>query len=290
MKQILPLLVVILIFVACGSTDKLADGATPMEEIDTTKRLTFNRILKSNDYNLKYEKAREYYDKEKYIKAQDIYEQIVPYYRGQVRGAEVYFMYAMCNYQTGDYLYAGYHFQNFYDMYPNTTFAEQALFLSAYCYYLDSPRSSLDQEPTTDAISQFQLFVSKFPESDLIDSCNSLVDTLRFKLEEKSFDAAKLYYDLEYFQAADIALNNSIKDFPDSYFAEDIYYYIVRSNIDYANGSIASKQKIRYKQALNSAKRYKNKFPNGKYIKDVERIAKQSEKKHHKVKETSKSE
>ncbi|MBN2890817.1 MAG: outer membrane protein assembly factor BamD [Bacteroidales bacterium] len=277
MKQILPIIAIIFFLASCG-TNKNAVDNTPIEKTDTTKRMTFNRIIKSSDYNLKYEKAREYYDAEKYLKALDLYEQLVPFYRGQTRGAEVYFMYCMSNYQSGDYLYAGYHFKSFYTMYPYTPFAEQALFLSAYCYYLDSPRWSLDQEPTTDAISQFQLFLSKFPKSNLVDSCNNLVDTLRYKLEEKSFRAAKLYYDMGYFSAATIALNNSIKDFPDSHFREEIYYYIAKSDMKYADGSIYNKQKLRYTQASNSCKKYIKIFPQGNYIKEIIKIQEQADK------------
>lgn len=278
MKHIIPILAILLFLASCNSSKKVVRNA-PIKNIDTTKKITYNRVLKSNDYNLKYKIAQEYYNSGKYLKALDLYEQLVPFEKGQIHGDEVYYLYAMCNYQTGDYLFAGYHFKTFYNMYPTSPFAEHALFMSAFCYLLDSPRWSLDQTPTTDAITQFQLFLSKFPQSDLVDSCNHLVDTLRYKLEKKSFKSAELYYNLGYYNAADIALSNSIKDYPDSPFAEDALFTIIKSNQKYANGSINTKQDERFYNTITNCKRYQQLYPNGRYSKDVERISQQTEKK-----------
>ena len=279
MKKLFPILFIILLIVSCGTNKSISSKSTGNDDSVKTKRMTFNRIMKSPDYELKYVKAQEYYDRGKFIKAQDLYEQLIPHERGQDRGAEVYFMYAMSNYNSGDYLYAGYHFESFYQTYPTTIYAEKSLFMSAYCYYLDSPRSSLDQKPTKDAIGQFQLFLSKFPDSDLTDSCNYLIDTLRYKLEEKSFLASKLYYDLGFFRASNIALNNSMKDYPDSPFAEESLYYVIKSNKKYADGSISTKQKERYTLAINNCRKYEQMYPNGRYLKEVNRIHKNSENK-----------
>ena len=280
MKQFISILLVVLFLASCG-TNKNVSSNISNQDTDTikTKRLTYNRILKSTDYDLKYNKAQEYYDRGKYLKAQDLYEQLIPHERGHDRGAEVYFMYAMSNFKSGDYLYAGYHFESFFKTYPSTIYAEQSLFMSAYCYYLDSPRPTLDQRPTTDAITQFQLFLSKFPDSELSDSCNFLVDTLRHKLEEKSFLSAKLYFDLGFFRSADIALSNSMKDYPDSPFAEETLFYVIKSNKKYADGSIRKKQKERYSNTIINCKKYIQKYPNGLYLEDVERIHLSSDKK-----------
>ncbi len=277
MKHTLPLIILVIFISACGSNKKTVKNYSN-KPIDTTKRLTYNKILKSTDYDLKFRKAQEYYNREKYLKAVDLYEQMIPYYRGQTRGPKVYFMYCLCNYKTGDYLYAGYHFKSFYEMYPNSSYAERALFLSAYCYYLQSPRWSLDQEPTNEAINQFQLFLSRYSNKSLVDSSNMLVDELRLKLEKKSFRAAKLYYDLGYYQAAGIALNNILKDFPDTEYYEEVLFYIVKANIKYANGSIAKKQKIRYNHTIDNCNIYIEHFPSGNYHKEVLKIQEQAQK------------
>lgn len=276
MRKLIPVLTILLLFVACGTQKQVSEKQGKKQQ-DTVKKWTYNRILKTNNYTIKYEKALEYYSKEKYTKALSIFEQLVPHEKGLKNGAEIYFLYAMCNYKTGNYLYAGYHFKTFYETYPNSQYAEEALFMSAYCNYLESPRWSLDQAPTNDAINQFQLFLSKFPKSKLIDSSNVLIDTLRFKLAEKTFKNAKLYYDLEVYKAAQIALNNAMIKFPGSSFNEESQYLVAKSSYKYAAGSIKHKQKERYENAISECLKYKENYPNGHYLKDIEKFMVNSE-------------
>ncbi len=279
MKRILYLLIVLSVaFSACSKKGEAGLAATQTTEHTKRKHkkkhkqkkppkhITYNYVLKSNDYDLKYQKAFEYYNKKKYYKALDLFAQLVPHEKGRARGDEVLFYYAMTNFQLGDYVTSGYYFRNFAYSYPNSEYAEQALFMGAYCYYLITPRWSLDQTTTNDAITQFEIFLSKYPQSNLVDSVNHLIDKLRFKLQKKSYMNAKLYYDLEHYNAADIALNNSLKKYPDSPFKEDAMYYIALSRYQFAQNSVSSKQEERYLKALDAIIEYKNTFPDGKYI------------------------
>ncbi len=279
MKRIVYLLVIIsLIFSACSQKGELAAGGKRRHhhhrEQRVPRRITYNYVLRSSDYNLKYQKAFEYYNKKKYYKALDLFSQLVPHYRGEMRGDEVLFYYALTNFKLKDYVTAGYYFKNFAYSYPNSEFAEEAMFMSAYCYYLMSPRWSLDQKMTNDAITQFELFLSKYPNSEKLDSVNHLIDKLRYKLQEKSYRNAKLYYDLGYYHAASISLGNSLKDYPDSPFKDDILYYTALSRYDYANKSIAQKQEQRYMDALDAILTYNDEMPNGKYLDKINALEK----------------
>ena len=53
---------------------------------------------------------------------------------------------------------------------------------------MNSPDYYLDQTESYKAIDEFQLFMSKYPNSYLIDSCNNMVTNLRNRLELKSFE------------------------------------------------------------------------------------------------------
>lgn len=239
---------------------------------DTVKKWTFNKLLQTNNFDIKFVKANEYYNNGKYEKALELYDQLVPHERGLSRGAEVTFKQAMCNHKTGDHMYAGYLFKIFYQTYPTSNFAEEALYMSAYCYYLDIPRWSLDQTTTLDAISQFQLFMSKYPKSKLIDTSNVFVNKMQNVLEKKSFENAKLYYDTEYYKAARVSLNNALEEYPDSHYKEEILYYLCKSSYSYALQSLRERQPERFKDAISDCLTYKNYFPAGKYYKEIDRI------------------
>lgn len=232
----------------------------------------YNKLLKSTDAELKFTKAMELYEKEEYLKALTLFEQLIPIYRGNVKEAEINYYYAYCNYYLGDYIIAGYHFRNFSQTYGLSQWAEECQFMGAYCYYLDSPRFTLDQENTLAAISQIQLFVNQYPQSPRLEECNRLLDELRDKLAQKSFEASKMYYNLEYYKSAITALKNTLKEFPDANFKEELMFLIFKSAYLYADNSVDTKQEERYEEALKEYKAFTFHYKEGKFVKDAEKM------------------
>ena len=244
----------------------------------------FNTAKKIQDPEKKYEKAVEYYKLGKYAKTQILLEDIILSLRMTKSGEDALYKYADSYYHLKDYILAGYYFRKYTTDYPKGKYAEDAQFMSAKCYYLDAPKPKLDQQATMTALKEFELFLTKYPESNKIEECNKLVDELRHRLEEKSYLNAKLYYDIGYYNAASIALKNSLKNYPDTKFKEDIYYYIVKSKYKYASNSIITKQKERYEDALKSYDEFVEKFPESKYSKELSSVKKTINKELSKIK------
>jgi len=230
---------------------------------------TFNTAKKIQDPNKKYEKAMDYYTLGKYAKTQILLEDVILSLRMTKEGEDALYKFADSYYHMKDYILAGYYFRKYAEDYPKGENAELAQFMSAKCYFLDAPKSKLDQKATFTALREFELFITKYPESEKINECNEYVDALRKKLEVKSFENAKLYYDIGYYNAAAVALKNSLQDYPDSKFKEDILYYIILSNYKYAKNSISIKQKERYESVIKSYDALLKKFPDTKYFKEV---------------------
>jgi outer membrane protein assembly factor BamD len=200
-------------------------------------------------------------------------------------GEEALYKYAYSYFYMKDYILAGYYFRKYVEDYPKGKYAEESQFMSAHCYYLDAPKYKLDQSATITALQEFELFITKYPNSQKINECNEYIDMLRDNLELKSYENAKIYYDIGYYGAAGIAFQNSIREFPDTKYKEDIYYYILLSNYKYAKNSIISKQIERYEKTISSYKKLIEKFPQSKYLKEIETIFKISQKEIIKLKE-----
>lgn len=232
----------------------------------------YNKILKSSDFELKYSKAIEYYEKKDYNRALPLLEELIPIFKVDQRGEKVYYYYCWCNYLMGDYILAGYHFNNFAKTFPNSKHAEECKYMNAYCYYLDSPDYSLDQTNTYKAIDQMQLFINRYPESDSIARCNTLIDEMRGKLEKKAFETAKLYYKLGDYKGAITALNNTIKDYPDSDYRQEMAFLAIRSNYLLAVNSIESKKKERFQETIDAYLSFLDIYPESEFLKDAENI------------------
>ena len=197
-------------------------------------------------------------------------------YRGRSEAEDLYYYYAYTNYQLKDYLSARYHFKTFADTYPNSPKAEECRFLTAYCYYLDSPNFSLDQDNTLRAIESLQLFINIYSKSDRVAEASKLILDLRDKLERKSYENAKLFLDISDYQAAVIAFRNSTKDYPDTQFAEEMDFLIIKSQYLYAKNSLEIKQEDRYNEAVEEYERFVEKYPKSTYLKEAEDLKKQS--------------
>ncbi len=236
----------------------------------------FHKIQKSTNLDDKYKAAEAYYLKGDYYHAQQLFDELINYYRGTAKGEKVAYYYAYCFYGINDYISASFYFKSFATTYPRSPFAREAQFMSAYCSYLESPDYSLDQSSTNDAIKELQFYANIYPKSDSVPICNKLIDELRFKLEKKEFEISKLYFKTQEYRAAVVSFKNTIKDYPESRFKEDCLYYIMKAWYLLASNSVENKKAERYQNALEAYNNLLDIFPQTKYIKEAEIIKKNS--------------
>src|SRR5690606_7339878 len=71
----------------------------------------YQKALKSEDVATKFKLGNELYDAGKYGKANKLFAQIAPQYRGKPQAEKLMFMYAMSFYKLKDYYLAGYQFE-----------------------------------------------------------------------------------------------------------------------------------------------------------------------------------
>lgn len=232
----------------------------------------FEKVLKSKDYNFKYQKALEYYKKGDHYRYTTILEQLVPIYSGTQRADTVQFYFAMGNYSQGDYILAGHYFDQFRKTYPRSVFTEEAEYMYANCYYESSPRPELDQETTQAAIAAFSEFISKFPNSDKKGDVSKILAELKDKLVEKSYLSSKLYYNISEYKAAIIALKNSLKDFPESKHREEQLFLILKSSYLLADNSVPAKQKERFQSTVDEYYTFVGEYPQSEYAKEAKKM------------------
>jgi outer membrane protein assembly factor BamD len=121
------------------------------------------------------------------------------------------------------------------------------------------------------------LFANLFPTSSRVAECNKLIDELRRKLEEKAFAEGQLYYDLRQYQSALISFDNLLRDYPESQDAERVRYLTAKSAWLLSENSVVEKKEERYNEAIVRCVDFLEKYPNGKYVKEVKTIQKDAE-------------
>ncbi|MCX6312194.1 MAG: outer membrane protein assembly factor BamD [Bacteroidetes bacterium] len=230
----------------------------------------FNRLQKSTDLDKKYDAAVGYYNKEDYVKAQLIFDELYSVLRSTEKAENVAYYLAYCDYKMGDYIMASYLFRNYFRTYPTSTRASECLYMSAYCHYMVSPPWSLDQEDTYSAIDEFQYFIQMFPtDTAHIHECNKLVDLLHKKLEKKAFMNAKMYYNIADYKAAITAFNLVLHDYPDTHYREEAIFYTVEAKYYLASNSVEAKQEERVNDAIKACSDFLLQFPISEYTSQI---------------------
>ena len=264
----------------------------------------YNEILKGDDYEKKIQIADEYYQagvtpKIKYRKSEKaiekkgairkqkfrtgslqrsvaLYEQI---YQRMPKGAEgelSYFRIGTAYYYSNDFYMAGYYLAQFPQRFPFSAKGEEASFLSAMCSVNNSPTPSLDKTDTELAIRDLQTFIDQYPQSELVDSSNTLIDGLRFKLEQKDYEAVLLYDKTANYNAAVTSAETFIEDFPISRYREQVLQIAVENSYLLAKNSIDNKKAERIGNTIERYNNFVAQFPEsvelGRFEKMIEEL------------------
>jgi outer membrane protein assembly factor BamD len=238
----------------------------------------FRQIQKSDDWEVKYRAALEYYDKEDYYKASVLIEEILPILRGRPEAERIQFYFAYAYYYQKQYVMSAHYFKTFFTIYSRSEYAEEAMYMHAYSLYLDSPDFELDQTNSRDAISAMQTFINRYPQSKYANDANQIIDQLQLKLERKAYENAIQYYRLEKYHggealvAALIAFENFQDDYPDSNLNEDICFLKIEAAYKLAKQSIRSKMRERLMTAIDHYEYFIDNYPQSDYVKNAENI------------------
>jgi outer membrane protein assembly factor BamD len=244
----------------------------------TSCKSKFEKLRASNDTAKKYREAVRLYEKKDYSKALGLFDDLVTKYRGTAEAEDLSYYFAYTHYKLRDNTTARYHFKTFADTYASSPKAEECRFMAAYCFYLESPIYSLDQENTIKAIEALQLFINLHPKGERVAEASKLISNLREKLETKSYANSRLFLDIGDYKSAVIAFRNSAREFPDTKYAEEMEFLTVKSQALYAGASFEVKQEERYNEAIQLYAEFIQNYPSSKYLKEAEAIKKSSEK------------
>lgn len=253
MKKLVSIVFVLLVFSACSE---------------------YQRVLKEEDIAAKFKMGTALYDAGKYEKANRLFLQIVPKYRGKPQAEKLMYMHSKAFYETKDYFSANYRMERFVEAYPKSERVDEIAFLAAKSYYKLSPIYAKDQTETADAIVKLQDFINRYPDSEFFDQANALVQELDAKLEKKAYEIALQYHTTGPFHrdynSAITAFDNFLEKFPGTKYKEDALFYKFDSAYQLAVNSVPWKQAERTEKAFTFYKNFKRFFPETKYSEQVE--------------------
>jgi outer membrane protein assembly factor BamD len=231
---------------------------------------SMTKLLKNPDPEYKLRMAEQFFAKGQYIKAQQVYEDVMPYYKASNEFEDIYYKYAYCAYNMSDFMNAENLFKSYLEIFPNSAKAEEIDYMRAYSFYKQSPKAELDQTNTLRAMGMMQTFINTHPGSTRNKEANEIIDICRAKLELKDQKSAQLYFDLAQFRAAGVAFTALLNNYPDSDRADVYKLMIIKSYFRYAEMSVEEKKVERFEQVVSECYEFVDRFPDSKYRKEAE--------------------
>ena len=243
----------------------------------------YAKVQKSMNFDYKYELAKAYYMEGAYGQSSSLLEDVLGVTKGTIFAEESLYMLSMCYYHMGDYVTASHYLTTYFNTYPRGVYAETARFMSARALYLDTPDPRLDQSSTIKAIGEIQVFMEYYPYSKYKDQAHDMLYELHDRLVEKEYRSAQLYYDLgnymgNNYQACIITAQNALNDYPYTKLREDLSMLVLRARYSMAKESVQEKMIDRYRDTVDEYYAFKNEFPESKYMKEAEKIYRDTQK------------
>ncbi|MDE5783307.1 MAG: outer membrane protein assembly factor BamD [Prevotella sp.] len=236
----------------------------------------FNKVLKSTDYDYRYEYAKQCFAEGQYNRAEMLLRELITLKKGSDEAQESLYMLAMSEFMNHDYESASETFKKYYTTYPRGVYAEMAMFYVGQALYESAPEPRLDQTPTLGAISAFQQFLDFYPQSDLRLVAQDKLFDLQNKLVQKELLSAQLYYNLggyfgnvnsnseSNYTSSIIVAQNALKTYPFMKHREDFSLLIMKSKYELAENSSEDKRMERYRDAEDECYGFLNEYPDSK--------------------------
>lgn len=207
------------------------------------------KALKSEDLEYKKEVAQNLYEQKKYRKAIRLYEQLETPLRSQPGAEDMFYNFAEATYKVKDYEISSHRFKLFASAYPRSERHEEALLKEVKSIESTLLPYSLDQGNTYLAIDKLQSFIDLYPTSAFAIEANNMMGDLNRRLEKKAFENAKQLNTIggwtRNYNAAIVALDNFIYDYPGTSYKEEALFYKLDSAYKLAMNSVYSKMEER---------------------------------------------
>jgi len=172
--------------------------------------------LQASDIAKTYARAMEYFEKENYIKAEEVFTFIIYNDPGGAYADDAQFYLAETYFEREEYLLAISEYERLIRRMKNSTYVEHASWRRTEAWCELSPDYRLERTATDKALKYLYDFVDIYPESKYSDLAQARILEMREKLAKKLLESAHLYDTLREYESALYYYDNVINEYQDT--------------------------------------------------------------------------
>jgi len=177
--------------------------------------------ITTDDPQKAFDIAKRKFDKKDYVDAIEDFSFIKIRFPGTAVSDKVQFYLAYSYYNQKEYLLSAYEFDSFLKNYPLSPLYPEGKYMLGNTYYALSPKYSLDQEFTREAINEYLSYIESYPQDKNVPQAEARVKELRNKLAYKEYWTGELYMKTSNYKAATLYFQNVYEEYIDSDWADD---------------------------------------------------------------------
>ena len=187
------------------------------------------------------EKSIQYFDEGKYSKARDRFQNIINNNQGTVLAVEAIYYLGLCEYELKEFNNAKQSFKEYIRYSQDKLRKQDAEYKACLCMFEMTLDYKKDQMATKKAIDEFQTFIERYPgDKKYLSDITSKIGLLRDKLALKQYESAKLYIKTGQYESASLYLDELLKNFRDTKYADDarighVIILLMNEKVDEAN-------------------------------------------------------
>ena len=163
-----------------------------------------------------YQRGLDYFEKDNYIKAEEVFTFIIYNDPGGAYADDAQFQLAETYFEREEYLLAISEYDRLIRRMKNSTFVEDAFWKKTESYCELSPDYRLDRDMTDKALRNLYDFIDIYPQSRYTEEAQARILEMRGKLAKKLLESAKLYDTLREYESAIFYYDNVINDYSDT--------------------------------------------------------------------------
>lgn len=198
------LLTILLLAVLCCSRQVLA----PLEPVD------------------EFERAISFFKNRNYDQAIQAFERVIFYHASSEYVDDAQFYLGRTYFEKKDYAQAIVEFDYLIKNFSNSSFSEESYLYRAKAYLLKAPGYDKDQSETKEAISFFDEFLTRYPNSQYTNEAKDLILSSRNRLAKKELENGKLYIKLKEPDAAAVYFKFVIENYPETKASSEAKYHL----------------------------------------------------------------
>lgn len=120
-------------------------------------------------------------------------------------------------------------FREFLTFYPTNRRADYAQLKLAYCYFKQMLAPERDQTATKDAITEYETFLERYPNSSHMEEAKSRLREARDRLSESEYRVGFFYYRQRWYPGAIDRFKGLLKNDPQYTRRDAVYFYLAES-------------------------------------------------------------